>query len=172
MRNTLRERHETYVTTFFDLYRLDGDFPGRAEALEIRDPVQRAEAIEARFGAAIVNEAGCRPDRFLPHVQPYEFESLLFSGVEVLPQVYSEWKAFLEPLRRARQEVPSPEHIDDGAETHPSARLGVLRPRYEKVLHGPAITKRIGIERLRAECAHFSAWLNQIESLAPLESRG
>ena len=31
LRNTLRERRNTYVTTFFDLYGLPSDFPGRAD---------------------------------------------------------------------------------------------------------------------------------------------
>lgn len=169
LRNTLRERGETYVTTFFDLYRLDAEFPGWAEAASIRDPVGRAEAIEARLGPAIVAEAECRPDRFLPHIQPYEFESLLFSDIDVFPKVNSEWQAFLEPLRRARGAAQSPEHIDDGADSHPSARLEILRPRFEKVLHGPRVARRIGIGRIREVCTHFGAWLSRIESLAARE---
>lgn len=39
----------------------------------------RARAIEAAFGAAVVEVAGCRPERFLPNIQPYEFESLLLN---------------------------------------------------------------------------------------------
>lgn len=171
LRNTLRERSETYVTTFFDLYRLDSDFPGYAEAARIQDPVERATAIETRVATAVVDEAGCRKERFLPHIQPYEFESLLFSGIEVFPEVYREWQAFLEALDQARRAAKSPEHVNDGAETHPSARLDILRPRFQKVLHGPGIAKKIGIARLRAECRHFEAWLRRIESLQALGGR-
>src|SRR5207245_1690953 len=103
-----------------------------------------------------------------PHVQPHEFESLLFSGVDAFPEIYAEWKAFLEPLRSARRMARSPEHIDDGADSHPSARLEILHPRFDKVLHGPRIAKRIGLDRIREECAHFATWLTRIESLTPL----
>lgn len=170
---TLGERADTYVTTFFDLYGLKKDFPGLAAAQKLNDPRERASTIEERFHAAVVKAAGCRPERFIPHIQPYEFESLIFSGVEVLPEVRAEWKAYLEPLRQAREAAASPEHIDDGPETHPSARLiAVLRPRYEKVLHGSTLAKRIGIPRIRAECAHFGAWLRRIETLPPFNEEG
>src|ERR1041384_1857485 len=46
LRNTLRERADTYVTTFFDLYGLPTDFPGRASSSGIADPITRAQAIE------------------------------------------------------------------------------------------------------------------------------
>lgn len=169
LRNTLRERDDTYVTTFFDLYGLGSDFPGFAECQHVADSGQRALALEATFGEAVVRLAGCREDRFLPHIQPYEFEALLFSDLEVFAEVEAGWQAFLEPLRKARDEAASPEHINEGAETHPSARLiATLRPRYQKVLHGSALTARIGINRIRQECRHFDGWLSKIERLAPL----
>ena len=34
LRNTLRERQDTYVTTFFDLYALPSDFPGLSVAAD------------------------------------------------------------------------------------------------------------------------------------------
>ncbi|MFN8557577.1 MAG: DUF4276 family protein [Dehalococcoidia bacterium] len=74
LRNLLRERHDTYVTTLFDLYGLDSGFPGRTEAARLTDPVDRARRIEVVFAARVVEQAGCRADRFLPHIQPYEFE--------------------------------------------------------------------------------------------------
>src|SRR4030067_1388365 len=46
LRNTLRQRHDTYVTTFFDLYALYTDFPGFAESQRHRDPLQRAILLE------------------------------------------------------------------------------------------------------------------------------
>ena len=41
LRNTIRERSDTYVTTFFDLYELPSDFPGAAP-IELRDASTRA----------------------------------------------------------------------------------------------------------------------------------
>lgn len=169
LRNTLRERADTYVTTFFDLYHLDRAFPGWEEANALLNPLDRATEMERHFHAAIVAEAGCREERFIPHIQPYEFEALVFADVEVLGQVESRWLANLEDLRRARAAVQSPEYINDGQTTHPSARLHTtLRPAYQKVLHGVTITKRIGLARIREECLHFGTWLTRIEGLRPL----
>lgn len=174
LRNTLRQRGDTYVTTFFDLYGLETRFPGYAEASRLVDPTERALAIEKGVHAAVIQEAGCRDDRFIPHIQPYEFESLLFSDVEALPRLEVEWQAYLEPLRTLRRAALSPEHINDGQRTHPSAQLRamLLQPPYDKRLHGPSLAGRIGIPRIRAECAHFGAWLSRIETLPPLNEAG
>lgn len=174
LRNTLRERNDTYVTTFFDLYGLKPDFPGLPEARRLSDPLQRAVALERGFHETVINEVGCRPERFFPHIQPYEFESLLFSDVEALPRLEAEWQAYLEPLRTLRRAALSPEHINDGQRTHPSAQLRalLLQPPYDKRLHGPSLAGRIGIARIRQECAHFDAWLSRIEKLTPLQAEG
>ena len=169
VRNTLRERRNTYVTTFFDLYALPPDFPGRDAATARMDSVDQAAAVEAEFHAAVVDEAGCRPERFLPHIQPYEFEGLLFSDVTQFAAVEPAWQRYVAQLEVTRQSVPSPEHINDGPATHPSARLrNLLRPRYNKVRHGRAVSGRIGIDRMRAECTHFDRWLARVEALPPL----
>ncbi len=81
LRNTLRERGDTYVTTLFDLYGLRGDFPGVAAARTENDPVRKCRAIEIEFGEAVSEISERRADRFVPHIQPYEFEALLFSEV-------------------------------------------------------------------------------------------
>ena len=169
LRNTLRERADTYVTTLFDLYRLAPDFPGTQAATALSDPLARVGLIEAAFAASVIERSECRAERFLAYIQPYEFEALLFSGIERVAEVESQWQSQLEPLRQARNCARSPEHINDGPTTHPSARLATLRhPRYQKTLHGPQIAGRIGLEQIRAECSHFAAWLTRIGSLRRL----
>jgi len=168
MRNALRERSDVYVTTFFDLYGLRTDFPGVAEVPEGGDLLLRCAAIEQAFAAVVVAEAQCRPERFLPHVQPHEFEALVFADVEQLAQVEPGWQAFAQALSQARAGAQSPEHINDGPETHPAARLKQLRPRYDKVLHGSKAAARIGLTRIREQCRHFDGWLSRIEALHPL----
>ena len=111
----------------------------------------------------------CRAERFLPHIQPHEFEALVFTDIEAFVEVEQRWQAFLEPCRQARVAAESPEHINDGSETHPSARLQGFRPRYIKPLHGVALIERIGLDRIRAECAHFDVWLSRLEALVPLD---
>ena len=170
LRNTIRERSDTYVTTFFDLYKLPSDFPGAAHTDARSDPLDQATQIEDAFRTAVVQEAGCRKSRFLPHIQPYEFEALLFSDVSKFAETEPKWRAFADALKDARQSSNSPEHINDGENTHPSARLQCLTPPYKKVLHGTAVSKRIGIERMRAECRHFNRWVRRLEVLPPLRA--
>ena len=169
LRNTLRERRSTYVTTFFDLYGLPSDFPGRAETAQEMDPVEQAIAVESEFHSAVIDAVGCRPDRFLPHIQPHEFEALLFSDTGQFAEVEPAWRTYLGQLEVARQSARSPEYINDGSDTHPSARLrNLLRPRYNKVRHGRAVSARIGVNRMRAECGHFDGWVARVEVLPPL----
>ncbi len=173
LRNTLRERRNICVTTFFDLYGLPSDFPGQPEAAARVDPVDRAAAIETEFHAAVIHHSGCRPDQFLPHIQPYEFEALLFSEPGWFAEVEPAWQRYVDQLEVARQSARGPEYINDGSETHPSARLrNLLRPRYNKVRHGRAVSARVGVERMRAECGHFDSWLERVEALPPLQPGG
>lgn len=165
---TLHEQSDTYVSTFFDLYGLPSDFPGRAEGAGCTDPLARATAVEKGLHQAIVEEAGCRPDRFLPHIQPFEFESLLFSDTNWFAKTNPAWQAFGVQLETARKEANSPEHINGGSGTHPSARLKVLQPRYKKVLDGLAAAECIGLPTMRQQCLHFDLWLTRLEELPPL----
>lgn len=171
LRNTLRERQDTFVTTLFDLYGLPADFPGRAEAADLLDPLQRASAIERKLHEAVIDEAGCRPDRFLPHIQPHEFEALLFADTVRIAEAERQWAPQLEDLEAARRSASSPEHINDGPGTHPSARLIALLPRYSKTRHGVAIADQIGLSCMRAECHHFGKWLDRLEALVPRLAR-
>ena len=165
LRDTLRQRPDTYVTTFFDLYRLPSDFPGLGASSS--DPLERAAAIEGVLHEEVVLVAQRRPDRFLPHIQPYEFEALLFSDTSHFAREQPEWEQPAEELAAARRGAASPEHINDGEYTHPSARLARLAG-YDKVRHGPALAERIGLDCIRRECTHFGEWLTRLESLPVL----
>lgn len=168
LRNTLRERGDTYVTTFFDLYGLPADFPGVQEARREADPIERARAIERELREIVLTESACREDRFVPHVQPCEFEGLLFSDPDAIAASRPEWQMHAESLRKARAGAPSPEHINDGRDTHPSARLRGLKPQFVKTRDGPALIARITIQRVRSECTHFREWLERLEGLPAL----
>ena len=170
LRNTLREqrkRSSVYVTTFFDLYGLPADFPGVREAETHTDMADRAEAIERTLHAEAVRLAECRPERFFPHIQPCEFEALLFSDTARFADVEPKWKRAVARLEAARRAAGGPERVNDGPNTHPSARLeNVLRPRYDKIRDGLAVAARIGVDRMRAECPRFDRWIAHMESLA------
>lgn len=167
LRNTLRERSDVYATTFFDLYGLPADFPGVRDAKARTDMADRAEAVERALHAEAVRLAECRPERFFPHIQPCEFEALLFSDTICFAEEDPKWRNAALALQQARVAAGGPERVNDGPNTHPSARLeNILRPRYGKVRHGLAVSARIGLERMRAECPRCDRWIAHMESLA------
>ena len=165
------ERPDSYVTTLFDLYGLPRRFPGLKEAAASADPLERAATVERALKARLTKKISKGTDRFFAHIQPSEFESLLFAEIMHFGEMEAGWKADLAELAVVVQEAESPEHINDGEDTHPSARLEGLR-RYKKVVHGPEVARRIGVERIRQECRHFDGWVSRLESLSPLEGSG
>ena len=127
----------------------------------------RLHALETGLHADVVQHCGCDPARFIPHIQSHEFEALLFSDVAALATVEAGWAASVGALDQARAGAATPEDINDGHETKPSARLETLlrSPSYRKLRHGPIAAERIGLARMEAECPHFSAWLARIRAL-------
>ncbi|WP_268944765.1 DUF4276 family protein [Pseudomonas sp. KNUC1026] len=102
--------------------------------------------------------------RFVPFVQMYEFESLLFSDPEAFAQGVDRPELGLG-LREVVGKFESPEHINNSPATAPSKRIEALMPGYEKPLMGTLAALQIGLDSMRAECALFDAWLAGIESL-------
>jgi hypothetical protein len=166
-RNTLRQKTDAVLSSFIDLYGLDTDFPGFKESIKQPDVYQRVAYLECALHQAVVEHAGCRADRFLPHIQPYEYEGLLFSDVNALATTEPRWSQALDDLQKIRGLFDSPEHINDGYETKPSKRLeNLLRPKYRKTTHGPLAAKRISLETMERECAHFRGWMERLRRLA------
>ena len=166
-RNMLRQRRDVVLTTFFDLYGLNTSFPEFHETKEGLDVYQRVERLEAALHIAIVEKTGCPPGGFIPHIQPYEFEGLLFSDVNALCSIEPGWAGSASALAKARAAVDSPEHVNDSFESKPSARLkAALSPTYRKTTHGPRAAHRVTLEVIERECKHFHQWMNRLRSLS------
>lgn len=168
-RNTLRQKPDVVLTSFIDLYGLDTGFPGFEESKKQADVYQRVAMLEQALLRTVVSHVGCRAERFLPHIQPYEYEGLLFSDVDALAAIEPTWGNSLASLHKVRHSFQSPEHINDGYETKPSKRLeNLLHPRYKKTTHGPRAAARISLETIERECIHFRGWMDQLRGLARL----
>jgi len=166
-RNTMRQRPDVVLSTFIDLYGLGTDFPEFESSKRLQDVHQRVEYLERALHAAVVARVDCRPDRFLPHIQPYEYEGLLFSDVDALADTEPTWNKALPALQKVRAAFDSPEHINDGYATKPSKRLeDLLHPRYKKTTHGPRAAARISLETIERECRHFKHWMDSLRELA------
>ena len=115
----------------------------------------------------MIDQIGCQSDRFLPHIQPYEYEGLLFSDVEAMIGVEPSWIKSLSGLDEVRKAFDTPEHINDSYETKPSKRLeNMLQPKYHKIRHGPLAAERITLAVMERECAHFRGWMDKLRGLA------
>ncbi|RYH67682.1 MAG: DUF4276 family protein [Alcaligenaceae bacterium] len=166
LRNALAGGSVAAVSTFIDLYKLDTGFPGFDAAAPLALQ-HRLDALENALHADVVGQCGCDPARFVPHIQPHEFEALLFSDVQTLIGVEAGWDSALLPLLAARAVVATPEDINHGPATKPAAQLGALlqRPNFRKVRHGPIAAERIGLARIEAECPRFALWLTRLRAL-------
>jgi len=167
VRNALAGGDAVAVTTLIDLYRLDTGFPGFAVAAAQANLQARLHALEVAFHADIVAFSGCDPARFVPHIQPHEFEALLFSDVQALATVEAGWSGAAAALAEVRAQAATPEDINQGHTTKPSSRLEALlrSPGYRKLRHGPIAAERVGLNRMAMECPHFARWLAQIRTL-------
>lgn len=159
LRRLLGDSTVSVVTTMLDYYGLPHDFPGRNTLTsEIRTPEERARHIEAELARDLADR------RLVPYVSLHEFEALLFSEPAEFDGQFpgSRGGRLVADIRNSYR---SPEEIDEGRETHPAARLHKLFPDYHKVTVGPILAERIGLEKMRAQCPHFHAWVAVLEGL-------
>ena len=162
----LKQEPQTIVTTMFDFYgMLPEHWPGRKAAGQVPHD-RKAAVVEKGILDAIVGATkGLDPSRFVPYVQMYEFEALLFSRPEVIAEVLDRPEA-AEKLEAIRAAVSTPEEINDGDQTHPSQRLESLFPEYRKPVHPVLAAERIGIDAMRAACPHFAEWTARLKDLS------
>lgn len=165
-RNTLRQKPDAILTSFIDLYGLDNTFPDFAEAMQLTDVYARTMRLETALHQAIIEHVGCRPERFIPHIQPYEFEGLLFSDVDSLVRTEPSWQDYSPELKQVRDDFDTPEHINNSYDTKPSKRLeNILWPQYKKTRHGPLAAEKITLSVMEQECVHFKGWMDNLRSL-------
>jgi hypothetical protein len=170
----LKQDTTAIVTTMFDLYALPDDFPGVQSAAAESDPFAKVAEVERALRADVLSglsESGAPPDRFVPYVQLHEFEALLFTQPQQIVGYFDDIDGGRQATNKPeaiRNGFPTPEHIDDGADTAPSKRIIQVLPNYArlKAQAGPAIAQRIGLPALRSACGHFDEWLSRLESLS------
>lgn len=164
----LKSRPNVFVTTFFDLYGLDNSFPGFQIASQIQDVEGRVAFLNRSFKEDLHANLVFQPGKFIPHIQPYEFEALLFSDVEAMVSLFSDWQQSRSTLSAALREASgSPEHINQRPGHNPSSILqeSLANPKYRKKLHGTQISKRIGLVRIEERCPIFSGWLKALRNM-------
>ena len=154
-----------FCTTFFDFYGLSEDFPGKRSAQSLTMIDTKADCLLAALKQELqkhIGETSLR--RFIPYVQMYEFEGLLFSDPQTLATCLGQ-ASLGAHLQKIREAFASPEDINNSPDTAPAKRLQKLYPPYRKTLDGPIAAKKIGLRTIRRECRRFDAWLQRLETL-------
>jgi len=165
----LAQRTDTYVSTMFDYFRIDSEWPGYQASSQQTGATltagDKAEALEqATHQNMITRFPKCEAEtRFIPYIQMHEFEALLFSCASTLASKMEIQEPVIKGILAA---YANPEEINTCPEKAPSKRLKVLKKGYRKVVMGKTISKAIGIQGIRKQCPHFNDWLTKLENLA------
>jgi hypothetical protein len=137
-------------------------FPGWDEAEKQRHlPRERVLTLEKAFAADVGDP------RFIPHIQLYQFETILLCQPGHLALVYENADEGIAALRTAVAAATSPELVNDGETTAPSKRIIAWFPQYhgQKTTFGAELADCVGIHTTRRLCTHFDRWLKTLEAL-------
>ena len=162
----LKQRDDTFVTTFLDLYGLK-EWP----ELEGVNAEQNHENMIAKLyeetdiALKKIFEAHTVEQRIIPYFAIYEFEALLFSDSKKLANGMGCSQRKITTIVTSCGE---PEKINNSPQTAPSKRLDELSwsGKFKKTTDGIAIAENIGIKQMREKCPQFNEWLSRLESLA------
>jgi len=168
VKNFLLGDTESYCTTFFDFYGLPEDFPGKKEAVTLKDIKSKQSMINTRLVEQLsqhINDDAMR--RFIPYIQLYEFEGLLFSDPESMASELGR-PDLVDKFVAIRSQFDTPEHVNNSSDTAPSKRIKNHFIGYDKVTHGSLIALEMGINKICAECNLFNEWINTLKSVRAL----
>lgn len=126
------------------------------------------EELEQKIGNTLKDRLALRwrEEKVLPYLQRHEFEGLLFTDVDAFASSINATADAVDRLRQIRSGFPTPEGINDNANTAPSNRIKQQIPGYQKVRDGSLVAQATSINRMLAECPRFRNWVQTLESLA------
>lgn len=162
-------------TTFFDFYGFLGDIPCYKKAASVSSPYEKVMIYEDQIKQDVekfMSENGCH-SQFIPYVQPFEFEALLFANTDATADLLANGNDKLAcklktELKNILSQFETPEHINHGKTTAPSKRIESLVPGFVKNKAGLAgfswkAAQEAGISNIRTSCIHFGKWLETLE---------
>lgn len=155
--NILLHEKDTVISTLIDYFKLGTDFPNYEICQHLPNTEQKIEGLEQELANAIGRRF------FIPYIQKYEFEALLFSST-------NGYEKFLKPqtcehIEKIIQEFRNPENINN--DRPPSYRLIETfdlyeKTKYDKVLLGNTLALEIGMEKILERCPRFANWIDQL----------
>jgi hypothetical protein len=103
--------------------------------------------------------------KFIPYIQKYEFETLLFAKPEYYKDLFND-KRLDEDVLKIIDEFKNIEMINNSKQTAPSKRLINIfekyGEKYDKVFYGVSIAQDIGIETICKKATRFNLWIEKL----------
>lgn len=143
-----------YITTFYDFY----GFSNR--------PTNDVEELE-NIMFKLFNDK-----KFMPYIQKYEFETLLFSKPDYFKEYFGNNKVAKE-VQKIVNIYTNIELINDSPQTAPHKRFEELfeieNEKYDKVFHGEGIAHDIGLSEIRNNAKRFNNWIEKLLEFSNIE---
>lgn len=155
--NRLCRNPNAVVTTMFDYYAMPDDTP--SIKYQDVDLYKKIETIENAINADIGR------DNLFFNFMVHEIEGLLFSDVLGFYAI-TEREMYIKQLQEIRASAETPEHINNSPNTVPSKRIISVLGSFQKPRQGALVAKRIGIDKMIAECKHFADWIEKIKAFS------
>lgn len=155
---------DAYVSLLVDYYGIKDSykFPGWMESKAISSMAERWQFLCDKMKADIAPEMA---SRFIPYIQIHEFESLLFSDINVFKNNFDKKEMDYAILEDAIHEFANPEEINSRPTLAPSKRLINAIPAYDKVLFGNYIASETGLSKIMDRCPLFRRWITYLKSI-------
>ena len=155
---------DAYVSLLVDYYGIKDsyNFPGWMDSKGICPLSTRLQFLCDGMKADIESEFA---SRFIPYMQIHEFESLLFSDINVFKDNFDDKDMEFSILENAVREFDNPEEINSRPTLAPSKRLIEAIPGYQKVNDGAYIADEIGLQKILDKCPLFSQWFLTLQSI-------
>lgn len=169
--NQWRGKSNVWFTALFDVYDLPPDFPSRDISLKIKDDYAKVLALETAWAKDVES---FDTQRFVPHLQLHEFETLLFSKIEALNTLFIEEAKAVQQLAASVAKFENPENINHTEHGAPSKRITSFISAYQRYKRDDQsgainVLEIIGLPTVRERCRHFDAWLKRLEQLSQRE---
>lgn len=144
-------QNNVLITTMIDFFKLPSDYPNYSTDRS------RIQSIES----GIRDDVDVDASIFLPYIQQYEIESLMFTSMDGFNFIEDDANK-LKELQKIIGIYSNPEEINGGVETAPSKRLQKIIS-YDKIADGELIFSKLRIDDIRARCPRFDEWIAKLE---------
>jgi hypothetical protein len=147
------------VSTFVDFFRIPTSMPDYELMTQAVKADQKIEILENGLTKDINHS------NFIPYIQKFEFEALLFSNNQGFSRMYNE-PSIAHATQAIIDQYDNPEEINSHRNTAPSKRIQrILEAQgmtYNKVVEGNLIAEEIGIHTILEKCPRFRSWVEKL----------